>query len=85
MPQHKSCEKRILTSIKARTRNRRDRSRCRSITKNVLEITDKTEATNRLREAYDLLDRMADKHILPRNTAARRKALLARHVNSLSA
>jgi small subunit ribosomal protein S20 len=85
MPQHKSCEKRVLTSEKARIRNRRDRSRCRSVTKRVLEVTAKTEATNRLQEAYDLLDRMAAKHILHRNTAARRKALLARHVNALSA
>jgi len=85
MPQHKSCEKRIRTSDKSRTRNRRDRSQCRTIAKRVLEVTDKNEAITRLREAYDLLDRMADKHIMHRNTVARRKALLARHVNALSA
>lgn len=53
--------------------------------KRVLEVTDKTEANNRLKEAYDLFDRMTAKHLLHRNTAARRKAVLARHVNSLAA
>ncbi len=84
MPQHKSCEKRIRTSEKARIRNRQNRSRCRSIAKRVLEVTDKTEANNRLREAYDLLDRMTAKRLMHRNTVARRKATLARYVNSLS-
>ncbi|MBU0691689.1 30S ribosomal protein S20 [bacterium] len=84
MPQHKSCEKRIRTNEKARLRNRQDRSRCRTMTKRVLEVTDKTEANNRLKEAYELFDHMTSKRLMHRNTAARRKAILARHVNSLS-
>ena len=54
------------------------------MTKRILEVTDKTEANNRLKEAYDLLDRMATKGLMHRNTAARRKSNLTKHVNAIS-
>jgi len=84
MPQHKSCEKRVRTSTKARARNRRDRSRFRTAQKHVLEAQDKKIAVERLNSAYDLLDRMTAKRVLHKNTVARRKARLARAVNALS-
>lgn len=85
MPQHKSCEKRMETSAAARLRNRRDKSSCRSMEKNVLGIKSKTEATVALKSAFELLDRMSAKGVLHKNTAARQKAKLSRYVNSLSA
>ncbi|MFZ5433175.1 MAG: 30S ribosomal protein S20 [Calditrichota bacterium] len=83
MPQHKSCEKRMRTSTAARTRNRRDRSRCRIAIKDVLNTTDKSAAAAELTKVFALLDRMVAKGIYHRNTVARRKALLSRHVNLL--
>ena len=74
----------MLTNEKARTRNRRDRSQTRTVTKKVLLATDKTAAQTSLKEAYDLIDRMTAKKVLHRNTAARRKARLARYVNALT-
>jgi small subunit ribosomal protein S20 len=85
MPQHKSCEKRMRTSAAARLRNRNDRSQCRTMEKTLLSTKSKSEAQTTLVTAYELLDRMVSKGVLHRNTAARQKAKLSRHVNSLTA
>ena len=83
MPQHKSCEKRMKTSVEARVRNRRDRSRCREAIKKVVASTDKKSAVAELAGVFALLDRMATKGVYHRNTVARRKAFLSHHVSSL--
>lgn len=83
MPQHKSNEKRMRTSAAARIRNRVNRSQCRVAEKRVLQAQDKAEAGTRLLQAYKVLDSMATKGVIHANTAARHKAKLARHVNSL--
>jgi small subunit ribosomal protein S20 len=83
MPSHKSAEKRMRTSAVARLRNRQNRSRCRIAIKRVLLAEDKTSAQAELIKASALLDRMATKGIYHRNTVARHKARLSRHVSSL--
>lgn len=83
MPQHKSCEKRVRTSTKARERNRRDRARCKTAEKRVLSVSDAAIAPDKLSEAYSTLDSMAAKGILHPRTAARRKSRLARHASGL--
>lgn len=83
MPQHKSCEKRMRTSTEARTRNRSNRSRVRVAEKRVMDAKDRTAALEEMRAAFSLLDHMADKGLVHRNTAARQKAKLARHVGAL--
>ena len=83
MPSHKSAEKRMRTSAVARLRNRTERSRCRVAEKRVLLLGDKTAAQAELVRAYALLDHMAAKGLYHRNTVARHKSKLARHVNSL--
>jgi small subunit ribosomal protein S20 len=85
MPQHKSNEKRMRTSADARARNRMNRSTCRMAEKRVLQSQDKKEASEHLLRAYKVLDGMATKGVIHANTAARHKAKLARHVNSLRA
>ena len=75
----------MRTSAAARLRNRNDRSRCRTMEKAILSTTAKVDAQNSLVTAYEILDRMVSKGVLHRNTAARQKAKLSRHVNSLSA
>ncbi|MCB9357158.1 MAG: 30S ribosomal protein S20 [Calditrichaeota bacterium] len=74
----------MRTSAKANERNRRDRSRCRTAEKRVLITEDKVNSLEQLKNAYEVLDRMTAKGILHRRTAARRKARLARHSNSLN-
>jgi small subunit ribosomal protein S20 len=83
MPQHKSCEKRMRTSAEARIRNRSHRSRVRVVEKRVMEAKDRTAALEEMRKAFSLLDHLADKGLVHRNTAARQKAKLARHVGAL--
>lgn len=74
----------MRTAAKANERNRRDRSRGRTAEKRVLLTNDKVNANEQLRNAYEVLDRLTSKGILHRRTAARRKARLARHANSLN-
>jgi len=83
MPSHKSAEKRMRTSSAARLRNRAERSRCRVAEKRVLLLSDKAEAQAELTRAYTLLDHLGAKGLYHRNTVARHKSKLARHVNSL--
>lgn len=73
----------MRTSAVARLRNRTERSRCRVAEKRVLLLRDKTVAQAELVRAYGLLDHMAAKGLYHRNTVARHKSKLARHVNSL--
>ena len=51
----------------------------------LFEMDSAEEAQAALRELYTMLDRAATRHVLHPNTAARRKARLARHVRQLSA
>jgi small subunit ribosomal protein S20 len=53
--------------------------------KSVLSITEKVSGTAELSKAFELLDHMASKGIIHRNTAARHKAKLTRHVNAIKA
>lgn len=74
----------MKTAAKARERNRRDRARCRTAEKRVLQVTDAAVAPDKLCDAYMTIDRMAAKGILHPRTAARRKSRLARFANSLN-
>jgi small subunit ribosomal protein S20 len=73
----------MRTSAEARTRNRSQRSQVRVAEKKVMEAKDRTAALEELRKAFCMLDHMADKGLVHRNTAARQKAKLARHVGAL--
>lgn len=85
MPNVKSAEKRVRTNEKRRQRNRRDRSRLRGAIKRVRQADDPERAREALGEAESLLDRMAVKGVIHRNTAARHKSRLHTHVASLEA
>lgn len=85
MPQHKSSKKRLITSAKARERNRIYRSRAKRLEKKVLSLTSKEDAQRELKAAVEYLDRLSTKGIIHRNTAANHKSRLARHVQSLKA
>tara|TARA_B100001179_G_C18296525_1_gene277659 strand:- start:195 stop:368 length:174 start_codon:yes stop_codon:yes gene_type:complete len=56
----------------------------KSVVKKVKSSKDKNEAEMLYREAVSIIDNLTSKKILHRNTAARRKSSLAKHVNSLS-
>ncbi|MBM3327979.1 MAG: 30S ribosomal protein S20 [Calditrichaeota bacterium] len=78
MAHHKSAIKRIRTNLKANLRNRHYRSMLRTAIRRVREAGAGEASRGSLAEAYSLIDKLVIKGILHRNTAARRKAHLAR-------
>lgn len=83
MPQHKSAIKRVRKSAKIRLANREKRSKMRTLTRSVLQATDKETAQTHLNQAVSYIDRMACKGIIHKNNAANKKSSLVRHVNAL--
>ena len=83
MPRHKSAIKRVRTSQKARTRNMAARSRLRTAIKRVHAAGTKSEAEEALTKAIPVIDKTAQKGIIHKNQAARRKSSLTKAVNAL--
>lgn len=83
MPQHKSAIKRMRQNVKRRKHNNARRSKMRTLIKNVTSSTDKETAEKNLKEAVSFIDKLTTKGILHKNTAARKKAQLTKHVNNL--
>lgn len=73
MPQHKSCKKRMKTSLKAQSRNRAARSALRRSLRLYREQTegDRAEAYKNLQS---ILDKAVNKGIISANKAARLKS-----------
>lgn len=83
MPQHKSAIKRLRQDEKRKKHNNTRRSKMRTLIKKVTSSTDKQTAEKNLTEAVSLIDRLAVKGILHKNTAARKKSKLTKFVNNL--
>jgi small subunit ribosomal protein S20 len=79
-----SAEKRIRQAQKRFEHNRGQRSRMKTAIKKVLGAPDAAAGNEALRDVSALLDRLASRHIIHRNKAARKKSQLARHVAGLS-
>ncbi len=82
MAHHKSTIKRIKTNSKANLRNRQYRSLMRLSMRRVREGSSPETIQKDLRSACAVLDRLAVKGIIHRNTAARRKSRLHRVIAS---
>lgn len=86
MANHQSAKKRIRQNIKKRLINRSNRSRLRSEIKRLracLAEGDKQGSQSQLQPTISLIDKMVNKGILHKNTAARYKSRLTKHVNEL--
>lgn len=83
MPNIKSAKKRAVLGRKWGERNRKVRSRIRTLIKRVREAEDLQAAEARYREAESELDRAARRRIMHPNKVARTKAQLMAKVNSL--
>ena len=83
MAHHKSAKKRILTSEKARLRNRRYRKQMRKALKTFREATAKEEAQGMINDTVKLLDRLASKGIIHKNKAARTKSRMYKRLAKL--
>jgi len=80
---NKSALKANRQNVKRREANRRLRSKLRTGLKTLrktVDSTDKAAASTALQEAQSLVDRMATKGMIHRNTAARYKSRLSARV-----
>ena len=87
MANHKSAKKRMRQNEKRREINRSNRSRLRTEIKKLrdaIEASDKKQSLAQLEPTISLIDKMVNKRILHRNTAARYKSRLTRHVNAVA-
>jgi small subunit ribosomal protein S20 len=76
-----SAEKAHRQSVKRRDRNRQQRSRLRTALKTIRAALDKgdvDEARTRLDATFSLVDKMANKGIIHKNTAGRYKSRLVK-------
>ncbi|MBK7367487.1 MAG: 30S ribosomal protein S20 [Candidatus Eisenbacteria bacterium] len=85
MPHHKSAAKRVVTNEKRRQRNIAATSRMRTAIKAVRSATTKTVGEAALHDTVAVLDRIAAKGIIKRETASRHKSRLSKFVAKLPA
>ncbi len=84
MAQHQSAKKRIRSSERKRQRNKAMASKTISLTNKVLSTKDQEKANQYLKEAVSTIDKSVSKGRMHRNTAARKKSVLNRHINALN-
>lgn len=82
MPVIKSAKKKARQAITHRERNQATNTKVKTFVKKVVTLskTNVEEAKKLLPEAYKVIDTASKKHVLHRNTADRKKSLLARAV-----
>ena len=84
MDRHAQQFKRERQDKKRRERNIAAMSKLRSAVKNVLASSTPDEAEKLYKDAVSIIDKAAGKGLIKKNTAARRKSRITRHLNSLT-
>ncbi len=87
MANHKSAEKRVRQTIKKNEINRSNRSKLRTSIKKLRSAVashDKAASTDLLFPTVSLIDKAVNKGIIHKNTAARYKSRLTKHVNKMA-
>ncbi|MFH1851576.1 MAG: 30S ribosomal protein S20 [Candidatus Neomarinimicrobiota bacterium] len=80
---HASQIKRQRQDLKRRAVNVRNMSKLRSAVKKVLDTTVIADAEKFYGQAVSTIDKMAVSGLIHKNTAARRKSQITRHLNGL--
>ncbi len=86
MPNKKSAEKRVRIAERNRIYNRYWNTRCKTAVKKVrtsVEAKDREQAVKEFNEAQSVIDKAVVKGVMHKNTAARRKKLMAKIIKSL--
>lgn len=86
MPNHKSSEKRVRQNVKRNTVNRSNRSKLRTQIKSLRSAiagSDQNQSQELLNPTISVIDKMVNKGIIHKNTAARYKSRLSKHVAEL--
>ena len=87
MANHKSAEKRVRQNTKSNEINRSNRSKLRTQIKKLrsaLSATDKKTSDELLNPTVSLIDKAVNKGLIHKNTAARYKSRLTKHVSELA-
>jgi small subunit ribosomal protein S20 len=87
MANHKSAEKRVRQNAKRNEINRANRSKLRTQIKKLREAiahNDKSQSGELLAPTVSLIDKAVNKGVIHKNTAARYKSRLTKHVAELS-
>ncbi len=83
-----SAKKRVRQNIKRRARNRSRKEVIKDQTKSflaALSTGDVAKATEELKKTTSRLDKVAAKHTIHKNTAARRRSRMTKRLNALKA
>ena len=86
MPNKKSAERRVRIAERNRLYNRYWTTRCKTALKRLMEAVeskDSEAAAKSFNVAQSVIDKAVVKGVMHRNTASRRKELMARHLKSL--
>ncbi|MBQ7152301.1 MAG: 30S ribosomal protein S20 [Synergistaceae bacterium] len=86
MPNKKSAERRVITSERNRLYNKYWTSRCKTAVKTLLAAVDagnKDEAVKVFNAAQSVIDKAVVKGVMHKNTASRRKELMARKMKAM--
>lgn len=87
MANHKSAEKRVRQNAKRKEINRSNRSKLRTSIKKLRTAVagnDKAGSTELLNPTISLIDKAVNKGIIHKNTAARYKSRLTKHVTGVA-
>ena len=84
MANHASAVKRARQNETRRVRNKAIKSKVTTLVNKVLDSEEKEQGEVILRKAVSEIDRATSKGKLHKNTAARKKARLTKHVNKLT-
>ena len=87
MANHKSAEKRVRQNEKRNQINRSNRSKLRTQIKKLrsaVAASDKKESGELLQPTVSLIDKAVNKGLIHKNTAARYKSRLTKHVSELA-
>jgi len=87
MANHKSAEKRVRQNVKRNEINRSNRSKLRTQIKKLraaLSTADKKQSAELLNPTVSLIDKAVNKGLIHKNTAARYKSRLTKHVSELA-
>ncbi|HZW40544.1 MAG TPA: 30S ribosomal protein S20 [Ignavibacteriaceae bacterium] len=84
MANHPSAKKRIRTNARKKNVNKIAESKLKTYVRKAMNATEKEEAEKLYKEAVAILDRSTTKGKIHRNTAARKKSALTKHLTGLS-
>jgi len=87
MPNKKSAEKRVLIAERNRVYNRFWNTRCKNAVKKVLDAVtakDNELMTKTFNIAQSVIDKAVVKGVMHRNTASRRKKMMAKRIKAIS-